>query len=133
MPARALVLADAGEDHGREVAVAGIARVDGEQALDFGEGGRGLVAPVQQDGELVARGHEARRELEGALEQVLRVVVAADAHGDLGEHADRRHVGRGLVQVRLEKLLGLRDVVAVHGDRGQPQPRAFERRLDRLH
>ena len=42
-PARALVLADAAQDHGREIAVGGIAWVRGEQALGLGEGARGVV------------------------------------------------------------------------------------------
>ena len=79
---------------------------------------------MQDNCKLVARGREARRELERAIEEVLRVAVAADAHGDLGQHADRRHVGRCLHQVRLEERLGHRNVVPDHR-----QGRALQHRM----
>ena len=77
-----------------EVAVARVAGLGGEQALDHRQGAGGVVVPVQQHRVVEQRGGEVRRELEAALEQLEGVVVAAEARRDFGEHADRRHVGR---------------------------------------
>ena len=129
-PARALVLTDAAQDHGRDIAVGRIAWVRGEQALGLGEGARGVVQPVEEYCELVACGRKARRELECTVEEVFRVHVAANAHGDLGQHADRRHVGRCLHQVRLEERLGDWNVVPDHRQGRALQHRMAGRRAD---
>ena len=67
------VLADAPEDRGLEIAIAGIARLVGEQPLHLRERGFRLVLPVQHHGVVVARGRESRREFEATRQQVFRV------------------------------------------------------------
>ncbi len=123
---RPVVIADAREHHGPQVAEARAARFGREQLVDLRERFHRLVVPVQDDGKIVPRRLEAWRQFEAAREQVLGVAVAADAGGDLGQHADRRHVGRKLLQVIAQQRLG-------HGDAafGQRERRFQQARIVR--
>ncbi len=118
---RSAVLADAAQEHRLQVAIAGVPGILRQQLVELGEAPRRFVAAVQQEGVVVARGREAGRELQAALEERDRVVAASAARRDLGEHADRRHVGRRLHQVRLQEPLGARKVVLHHRRRGLDQ------------
>ena len=61
--------AEVGKDGGQQTSMAGIARRLGEQLLDLLESGFRPAASIQQAGVVVARGIEARRELETAFEE----------------------------------------------------------------
>jgi hypothetical protein len=63
---------------------------------------------------------EAGGQLKAAHQQVLRVFVAAQAHGDLGQHADRGDVGRRALEVFAQQCLRFRNpVFAQRGGCGQ--------------
>ena len=87
---------------------------------------------MQDDGEIVARRGEARRKLEAAFEQILRIAIAAEARRDLGEHPDRRDIGRVLPEMGAEQCLGRRDAVFAQRDRRLQQSRIAGRRLQVL-
>jgi len=93
---RARIFADTREDRGLETAVVGVSRLGGAQLLDLRQGGGRLALTEQRHGVVMARAVKAGRKLEAACEQILGVVIAAQASGDLGEHADRGNVGRML-------------------------------------
>ena len=78
---------------------------------------------MQDLGVVLARGIETGRQLQAALQQVQRILVAAQPGGDLGEHADRRHVGRRLLQVSAQQRLGLGNTVLDQRDGGGQQLR----------
>ncbi len=83
----------------REIAIAGVSAVRGQEELDLGDRRRELRLLLQDDSEVVPGGEEARREFEAAGKQLLRVAVTADSRTHFSEHANRRHVGRVLFQV----------------------------------
>lgn len=56
---------------------------------------------------------EIRRQFQAAFKQALRVLAAVQAHGELGQHADRDDVGRRLLQMRLQQALGNRNIIRV--------------------
>ena len=115
---RARIFADARQDRGLETAVVGVSRLSGAQLLDLRQGGGVLALTIERHGVVVARTGKAGGELEAAREQILGVVVTAQARGHLGEHADGSDVGRVLVQVPAQQRLGLGDaVVAQRGGR----------------
>ncbi len=87
--------------------------------------------PVEQQGEVVARGGEAGGELDRPPQQILRIAMAPDAAGELGQHADRADVGRRLLQPRAQQGLGDGKVVAGERVRGLQQGRIGDRRVER--
>jgi hypothetical protein len=101
-----VVFADTRQYGGLQVAETRAARIGREQLVDLCQGLDRLVVPVQYHGIVVPRGLEARRQFQAACQQALGVVVATDARGDLGQHADRRHVGRKPLQVAAQQRLG---------------------------
>ena len=105
------ILGDPGQYRGVQASIIGVARLDGQEPFDFGKRRGMLALPEQRDRVVVTRAVKARRELQAAGEQVLRVLIAAEPCGDLGEHADRRHVGRTLAQVLAQQCFGERYIV----------------------
>lgn len=99
-------ITSAGEDGCLEIAIAGIARLVREQSVYLCECGAGLALAQQDDGVVVARGSEARREFEATLEEQLRIAVATEPGTDLREHANRGDIGRMLQQVLPQARLG---------------------------
>ena len=100
--------------------VVGIARFGLEQALDLRQR-RGMVAlTVQRHGVVLPGAVEVRREFQAPGQQILGVVVAPDARGDLGEHAQGGDVGGMLVQVPAQQRFGFGNaVLAQRGARGE--------------
>ena len=90
-------------------------RVAGQQVFDLRQCLLGLVAAMQDHGVVLARGVETGGQFEAARQQVQRILVAAHAGGDFGEHADRRHIGGRLFQMLAQQRLRLRD--AAFGER----------------
>ncbi len=72
--------AEVGKDGGQQTSMAGIARRLGEQLLDLLESGFRPAASIQQAGVVVARGIEARRELETAFEAFATRAAAASSN-----------------------------------------------------
>ncbi len=126
------VLADQAERRGHQVAVVGIGRVFGQQALDVGQRRLGLVLAMQHDRQVVPRAGEARGQLQAVRQQRLGVAVAADAGGELGQHADRRDVGRRGLQVGLDQPLGLAQPLVAQRPRRRHQRRIAHRGADVL-
>ena len=112
--AGALDLADMTQEHGMEVPIAGVHRVCGEQPLDLCEGLSRLVVAMQQHRTRVAGRLEIGRKFQATVEQVSCRSVLPAAHRDLGQHADRRHVGRYLPEVVFQQPLGAWHVVGQH-------------------
>ena len=69
---------------------------------------------MQQHRTRVAGRLESGRKFQATVEQVSCRSVLPAAHRDLGQHADRRHVGRHLPQVVLQHPLSARHVVGQH-------------------
>ena len=124
------VVADVREHRGLEVAVTGVARLAGDELLDVRQRRCGLALAIEHGGVVVAGSIEARGELQAALEQQLRVGVAAQARRNFGEHPQCRHVGRVALEMRAQHRLGLRDAVLDQRRRGGKQPRVARGRLD---
>ena len=95
----ARVLTDPGQHRRLEGPVAGIARLGLEQSVDLRQRRGMITLTVQSHGVVLTSAVEVRRELQTPRQQILGVGVAADAGGDLGEHAQRRDIGGMLVQV----------------------------------
>ena len=92
---RLIELADARQDRGLQIVVAGIARARAASSVSISRrASHGLVLPMQDDRIVVAGGREARRELQAARQQVLGILVAAQPRRDFREHADGGDVGR---------------------------------------
>ena len=100
-----------GEHRGVQVAIAGVTRLPGEQPLDLRQRQIRLALAVEHHGIVVARFIEARRELEAAFEQLLRILVAAQPRGNLRQHTQRRDVGRVGLEVSAQARLCERQVV----------------------
>ena len=83
--------------------------------------------PLQDDCVVVAGRVEARRKLQAALEDALRVAVAPQPAGDLREHPQCRHIGGPRGQVRAQGRFGLRQVVGHQARRGVRQRRIVVR------
>ena len=54
---------------------------------------RRFCLAIEDDGIIVPRRVEARRELEAPFQQVFGIHVAAQSGGDLRQHPQRRHIG----------------------------------------
>ena len=75
---------------------------------------------MQDEGVVLARGMESRGQLQAARQQALGILVAAQADRHLGEHADCRDIGRGLMQSLAQQCLSLdQTVLAERGRRPQ--------------
>ncbi len=117
------IFADLPEDRGLHVPVAGIGRILRKHLFRVHQRLRRLALAMQDGSEILARRRERGRELEAAREERFRVGVAPEARGHLREHADRRDVGRILLEVGAQQALGDGDaVVDKRGPRFQ-QPR----------
>src|ERR1700730_18446791 len=127
----ARIFPDTREDRGLETAVVGVARLGGEQLLDVWEGSGMLALAVQRHGVVVTSTGEAGRELEAARQQTLGVVVAPEARGVLGEHADRGDIGRMLAQMRAQQRFGFGDAVVAQRRRRGHQARVTRGRLEK--
>ena len=127
---RRIVVADPAQHHGLQVAIAGIGRVDGQQGFDFRQGLHRLVAAMQDQRVVLARGVEARCEFQATREQVLGILVAAQARGDFGEHADRGHVGRRPLQLFAQQYFRIRDAVFVQRGGSSEQARVARGKAD---
>ena len=127
---RPRVVADVGEHRGLEVAIARIARLAGEKLLDVRQRRGRLALAVEHGRQVVAGGIEARGELEAALEECLRIRIAAQPRRNFGQHAQRRDVGRMRLQVLAQQRFGFGNAVLDQRcSRGQ-QPRIPGGRLD---
>ena len=126
------VLADQAERRGHQVAVVGIGGVFGQQALDVGQRRLGLVLAMQHDRQIVPGAREARGQLQAVRQQRLGVAVAADAGGELGQHADRRDVGRRGLQMGFDQPLGLAQPLVAQRPRRRHQRRIAHRGADVL-
>ena len=124
-----LVFADARQHRRMQGAVVGVVCVGGEQPLDLLQRRGVLALAVQRDGVVVPCAEKARRQLQAALEQVLRVAVAANPAGDFGQHAEGRDVRRVFRQVPSQQRLGLRDAVLAQCRPGSQQARVARRGL----
>jgi hypothetical protein len=120
-PDRFVVIASAAQHDRLEVAVAGVAGIAGQQVFDLGQCVLRTVAAMQDHGVVLARGMEARCQLQAALEQAGSILVAANSRGDLGEHADRGDVGRRALQPGAQQRLGAGNVVIDQGTAGGEQ------------
>jgi hypothetical protein len=78
----------------------------------------------------VARGDEARRELQAFREQLLGIGITAQARGCLGQHPEGRDVGRVAVEVRAQQRLRGRDAALGKCGRRTEQARIACRGLD---
>ncbi len=122
-----LVFPDLGQGRGLQAAVGGMAGLDGEQAVDLFDSERGTVLAVEHQGVVVPGGLEARRQLKAPVQQHLRVVVAADAPGHLGQHAQGGHVVRLALEEGLQQPLGDGQPVLGQGGGGIAQLRLVHR------
>ena len=122
-PDRFLVIAGAAQHDRLEVAVAGVAGIAGQQVFDLGQRVLRTIAAVQDHGVVLARGMEARGQLQAALEQAGGILVTAYPGGDLGQHADRGDIGRHALQPGAQQRLGAGNVVLDQGSAGCEQDR----------
>ena len=119
----ARVLADPGQHRSLEGPVVGIARFGLEQSLDLRQRRGMITLAVQSHGVVLTGAVEVRREFQTPRQQVLGVVVAADAGGDLGEHAQRGDVGGMLVQVPPQQCFGFGNAVLAQRRAGGEEAR----------
>ena len=124
------VVAEVGEDGGPQAAVARVARILGQEALDLRQGFRRLPQAVQHHGIVDSSGIEVRRQLQAGFEQVLRIGIASQPCRDLGQHAQRGNILRMRLQVGPKAHFGDRQIVLDQGRRRVHQPRVLGGRLD---
>ena len=86
---RPVVFPDQAQGGGHQVAVAGVARILRQQALDLGDRLGGLLLAIEDDGVVVPRAGEAGRQFQAAGEEVLGIGVTAQPRAGLGQHPDR--------------------------------------------
>ena len=103
------VLADLDQNDRLQISIHRIVRIQLLQPIDLSKRGCGFIAPMQNHGVLVARRIEARRQLQTSLQECLGVGVAAQTGRHLGQHAQRGHIGRVLLQMRAQQGFGLRN------------------------
>jgi hypothetical protein len=128
---RLFVLADPAERGGLQVAVAGVARILGQQAVTLGDRGLRLVPPVKHRRIVVPRRGEARGQLHAAGQQLLGVVQPAQARAGLGQHADGGHVSGPRLQDRAQGVLGDGEAVLAERGGGLDQVRVADAGADR--
>ncbi len=75
---------------------------------------------------------EARRKLKATRKEVFRVFVSSEARSCLGEHANRRDIGRMLLEERPQKPLGDCELIAVERGRRVEQVAVVDRCVDML-
>ncbi len=122
--------AEVGKNRGQQTSIARIARRPGEQLLDLLESGLRPAASIQQAGVVVARGIEARRELETAFEESQRIDAVLQPGRHLRLHPQRGDICGKALQVSGEAHLGDRQIVRDESSRGLQQPRIVRRGLD---
>ena len=100
-----------------------MARVVAQQSLYLLQGGGRLVLSVQYDRIVVARSLEARRQFQAPRQQVLRVLITAEARCDLRKHPNGRHIGGIPLQMFTQQQFGRGNAVLAQRSAGSYQPR----------
>jgi hypothetical protein len=98
-----------------------IFRLFGEHGVEFG---KRLVRPVlaiEDERKIAPRGGKARRQLDCAAEQLLRIGIPPNPPGKLRQHPDRGNIERILPQMRLEQRLGDVKLIVMQRERGVDQ------------
>ena len=131
-PDRLGVIPDLRQDDGAQIAVRPVARLDGEQPLDFLHGLRRLVLTVEHERVVVTGGIKAWREFETALEEMLGVPVPPQPAGDLGEHAQCGDVVRVARKMLAQQSFRAGQVIAAQRGRGRQKARIARRRAHLL-
>jgi hypothetical protein len=126
------VLADLPENDRPQILVNRISRLGAGELIEVMQRRRGLVLPLQHDDVLVAGGREARGEFQAALQQRLGIGIAAEAGRHLGQHAQRRHIGRMALQMRPQQRFRFRNPAVDECRRRDQQPWILGRCLDVL-
>ena len=98
-----------------------------DQRVELGQGLERAVLAIEGGRQIGAGRGEAGREIQRPPQQFLGIGIAADAPGQLGHHADRRHIGRPIVEVAAKDGLGRGKIVVEQGF-GSAQQRRIARR-----
>lgn len=83
-----VVLADAAENGGFEIAVSRVLRLRFEQTIHFAERLARFHLPVQHDDVVVSCGVEVRCEFETPCQKAFRIPIPPDARRHFRQHAD---------------------------------------------
>ena len=105
-------------------------RVVEQDEVEFGNRFRRFVLAIEAGGEICTRGTEIWRKFERATQQVFGILVATDAPGEFGHHADSGHVERVSLEVRAQQWLGVGQAIIVQRQCSFHQLRIADPALD---